>query len=162
MNETDQNFDRLKQLLRLKRQEVPPPGYFNNFSSQVIARIRAAEAAHHRETDVTWFVNFLRIFETRPGLVGGFAMSLCLLLVLGVIFAEHSDSSGPNELTISQPSIQPANTLASLSAPALAPASGGIMVSTNPVASLQPAATLFGQSGAASLFQPASFAPAGQ
>jgi hypothetical protein len=37
----------------------------------------------------------------------------------------------------------------------------GIVASTNPVTSLQPVATLFGQPASASLFQPASFAPVG-
>ncbi len=33
MNESEHNFQDLKRLLKLKRHEVPPPGYFNNFSS---------------------------------------------------------------------------------------------------------------------------------
>jgi hypothetical protein len=44
MNETEQNFEELKKLLTIKRHEVPPPGYFNHFSGQVISRIRAGEA----------------------------------------------------------------------------------------------------------------------
>jgi hypothetical protein len=51
-------------------------------------------------------------------------------------------------------------------APSIAPTlmassdSVGIVASTNPVASLQPVATLFGQPDSSSLFQQASFAPA--
>jgi len=49
-----------------------------------------------------------------------------------------------------------------MTAPTLAAASdsSGIVASTNPVTSLQPVATLFGQPAAGSLFQPAGFAPA--
>ena len=40
MNAEPENFDQLCRLLKLKRHESPPPRYFNDFSSQVIARIR--------------------------------------------------------------------------------------------------------------------------
>lgn len=177
MNEKEQNFDQLKRLLKLKQHEVPPPGYFNNFSSDIIARIRAGETggsqsfADRVRTGTPWFTSFMQIFETRPGLVGGFAASLCLLLVLGVVFAEHSDQTSADMFAISGTSALPATSAAPLNTPAPTLASAslpttsvptGIVASTNPVTSLQPVATLFGQSGASTLFQPASFAPAAQ
>ena len=170
MNEQNQNFETLKQLLKLKRHEIPPPGYFNNFSDQVVSRIRAGEAGgaatfmDRLEMDAPWVVSFLRIFETRPGVVGAFATSLCLLLVLVVVFAEQSDKAAKTLLTISEPAVQSAGSVASVTAPPLLAAgeASGIVASTNPVASLQPAMTLFGQPANAGLFQSASFAPGGQ
>lgn len=172
MNQQDQNFEQIKKLLKLKQHEVPPPGYFNKFSGEVISRIRAGEAARSEsfldrlQSEAPWLVNFLRVFETRPGVVGGFATSLCLLLLLTVVFAEHSDGIPKNFLTVSEPVSPAVAPVASVSAsPLVASAdssSGGIVVSTNPVTSLQPVATLFGQSASPSLFQPASFAPAGR
>ncbi len=173
MNQTEQNFENLKTLLKLKQHEVPPPGYFNKFSDQVISRIRAGEAGGSQslierlQQDVPWLGNFLQIFETRPGLVGGLATSLCLLLVLSVIFSDHSDVAPKNLLAVSEPAIAstPSSEVASMNdAPALTPASdsSGIVASTNPVTSLQPTATLFGQASASPLFQPAGFMPAGQ
>lgn len=40
----DESSKRLQQLLRLKRHETPPPGYFNEFSDSVLDRIRALES----------------------------------------------------------------------------------------------------------------------
>lgn len=169
MNENQQNFDELKRLLKLKQHEVPPPGYFNRFSDQVVSRIRAGEASgsnmafERLEVSAPWLANLLRVFETKPGIVGGFAVSLCLLLVLGVVFAEYSEPGAQPSLAIADPvPQQSANTLASLAAPAGVPAhaSGGIVASTNPVLTLQPATTLFGQSAPSPLFQTAGFAPA--
>ncbi len=170
MNQNEQtNFEDLKKLLKFKQHEVPPPGYFNHFSDQVISRIRAGEAGGPKtfterlEAEAPWAVNFLHLFETRPGLIGGFATSLCLLLVLVVVFAERSDVSSNNLLTVSQPSASGDTAVASMSATPLVAASdsSGIVASTNPVTSLQPAATLFGQAGGSPLFQNASFAPVG-
>ena len=167
MNEKDQNFDQLKRLLKLKQHEVPPPGYFNDFSGQVIARIRAGETLEvERYSSATpWLVSFLRFFEGRPGLVGGFATSLCLLLLLTVVFTEHSDVTTNDTLSISgavNPPNPSGNGLTAMAVPTLAASdsSGGIVASTNPVTSLQPSSSLFGQPASASLFQPAGFAAA--
>jgi hypothetical protein len=66
---------------------------------------------------------------------------------------------------VGQQAGSPETSLASLSTPAMGITTAvadesGIAVSTNPVISLQPTASLFGQQNP--LFQPASFAPAGQ
>ncbi len=170
MNETEHNFEELKRLLKLKRHEVPPPGYFNNFSGEVVSRIRAGEAGGSQnlierlQRDAPWLANFLQVFETRPGLIGGLAASLCLLLVLSVIFSDRPDAASTNLLAVSDPAAAGAGSpVASMAGPALLPASDstGIVASTNPVTSLQPTATLFGQAGASPLFQPAGFMTAG-
>jgi hypothetical protein len=174
MSEHGQDFEGLKRLLKLKRHEIPPPGYFNDFSAEVVSRIRAGESRFGRtladrlENQAPWLLSFLRVFEVKPGVIGAFATCLCLLLVLGVVVAEHSDSTSQAMLTTASSS-QPEQTLASSPAQVAAePASafaaasdGGIVASTNPVTSLQPVATLFGQPNSTSIFQPASFTPSG-
>ena len=40
----EESSQRIRQLLRLKRHEAPPPGYFRDFSGGVLDRIRAADA----------------------------------------------------------------------------------------------------------------------
>lgn len=168
MNQKEDNFAELKKLLQLKQHEVPPPGYFHHFSGNVISRIRAGEVGGAQgftdriQTEAPWLASLLRIFETKPGLIGGFATSLCLLLVLVVVFAERSEVASKNLLAVSEAAAPAGNSVASMTAPPLLAASDstGLVASTNPVTSLQPVATLFGQPASASLFQSASFAPA--
>jgi len=167
MNEKQDNFEDLKQLLKFKRHEIPPPGYFNNFSDQVVSRIRAGEAGGGRtimdriESEAPWVINFLHIFETRPGVIGAFATIVCLLLVSVVVFSERADQAARAQLAISEATTPVGSPMASMTAPALVAASDstGIVASTNPVTSLQPVATLFGQPGSSTLFQQANFAP---
>ena len=45
MNQSENNFRDLKHLLKLKRHEIPPPGFFDHFSDGVIARLRESEAS---------------------------------------------------------------------------------------------------------------------
>jgi hypothetical protein len=169
MKNRENNFESLRQLLKLKQHEVPPPGYFNSFSDQVIARLQSGEGrgaettAERLNVQAPWLAWLMQIFEAKPGVLGGFATSLVLLLVIGVIASERSDSMPNNILTATTSEMQPTASLASVTAPSLlAPdPSSGIVASTNPVTSLQPMTTLFGQPSGSRLFQSASFAPGG-
>ena len=166
MNENENNFEGVRRLLKLKQHEIPPPGYFPNFSDQVISRIRAGEAGGSQtfterlESVAPWLVNFLQIFETKPGLIGAVATSLCLLLTIGVVMGERTDNASKTILPTAEFASAGASS-ASITAPPLVVAadSTGIVASTNTATSLQPVSTLFGQPNA-SLFQSASFAPA--
>jgi len=157
MNENENNFESLRRLLALKRHEIPPPGYFNNFSGAVISRIRAGETS---ESVGDWFSKLLHVFEFKPAFAGAFASALFLLLVFGIIFAEQPDSAP-------QPLLQ-AMTQNNGSVPQLASVSSidlpqtdqtGIIASTNPVLNLQPIASLFGQQNP--FAQQVSFSPSG-
>ena len=163
MNEQDNNFAELKQLLKLKQHEIPPPGYFENFSSHVTSRIRAGEASSSRsfaerlEAEAPWAVSFLRIFETRPGMIGAFATCVCLLLVSVVVLSARADKAARLQMISSQASAAGSPMSSMTSATLAASDSSGIVASTNPVTSLQPVTTLFAQPGSGSLFQPAGF-----
>lgn len=100
MNENE-NFESLRQLLSLKRHEVPPPGYFNRFSGQIIARIRAGE--REAEAATPWYLRFMQLFEMKPAFASSFASALCLLLLFGIVYAEQSDQTPqPSLLQTSQ------------------------------------------------------------
>ena len=167
MSENNNNFDELKRLLRLKQHEVPPPGYFNNFSGEVVSRIRAGEAGGSQglverlHVEAPWLVSLLRIFETKPGVIGGFATSLCLVLLIGVVLAERPDEVPTGVLAVSAPATESSPDLASIVPVAAPTETSGITVNTNTIISMQPAPTLFGQQQNP-LFQPAGFMASGQ
>jgi hypothetical protein len=150
MNENENNFESLRRLLALKRHETPPPGHFTYFSSQVLQRIRAGDPGTSSGWtedlfgQAPWVEKLLHLFDVKPVFAGAFAGALCLLLFVGIIFAERPDIT-------TQTALQPANvdntsaSLAAVSPTTLSqPADQtGIVSSTSPVLSLQPMASPF-------------------
>jgi hypothetical protein len=157
MKENDNNFGALRRLLKLKRHESPPPGYFNRFSGQVVARIRAGEA-RRPSSEISWLAKLLSAFEFKPAFAGAFASALCLVLAFGIFYAEQPDGAAQSQLqTAGQSDGFAAALPASLSQGA---DSFGIIASNNAANSLQPVASLFG--GAQNQFaQPVSFTLSG-
>jgi hypothetical protein len=97
MSQDNQDFTSLQRLLALKRYEQPPPGYFNNFSSQVIARIKAGEGAHENAferlfLDAPWLQRLWGLLETKPLMAGAFGAAVCALLVSGVVYSERPEN----------------------------------------------------------------------
>ena len=161
MKENEQNFDELKKLLQLKQREVPPPGYFNGFSDKVVARIKSGQVAkmgsayERLQSTAPWLARLLANFESRPSVMAGFAVSICLLLVLGVILTEKTENASMGLVADMQNPAPAGVSIASIdNSQMLADSGGGIQISTNPF-SLQPTANLFGQQNP---LLPASFA----
>ncbi|MCL5096331.1 MAG: hypothetical protein M1608_02100 [Candidatus Omnitrophica bacterium] len=63
----------------MKRHEQPPPGYFDDFSSQVIAGIRAGAAE-----PITGWQRLVEVLKCRPVLAGAYGVAVCGLLLLGL------------------------------------------------------------------------------
>lgn len=110
MNQDSQDFESLRRLLALKRHEQPPPGYFNSFSSEVIARIKAGDGAHETAIErlfweASWLQRLWAALETKPIMAGAFGAAVCALMVAGVFY---SDSPGGQPLVSG-----PATTMAS-------------------------------------------------
>ncbi len=78
------NFNPLKKLLRLKRHEQPPPRYFNDFSSRVVARLERGEAR------VSWWERFG--FDLRPALAAATGAMACGLIIYGVATADGGEA----------------------------------------------------------------------
>ncbi len=99
MHEESENFEQLRRLLALKRHEMPPPGYFNHFSGQVIARIKAGEVGERSSFfdrllwEAPWLQRFWMALDAKPVLAGVCGMAACSLLVAGVLLSETGDAT---------------------------------------------------------------------
>ena len=97
MNQDTENFEQLRRLLALKRYEQPPPGYFNDFSSQVIARIKVGERGEEGAFldrllwEAPWLRRIWAALEAKPILAGVFGVAMCGLLIAGVIYSDRTD-----------------------------------------------------------------------
>jgi hypothetical protein len=133
MSENENDFEALRRLLTLKRHEVPPPGYFENFSDSVIARIQLGEEAR----ELPWYLRFLQVFETRPAYPVAAASSLCMVLLFGIVSVQQSPGVANGFGTIGQ---SPA-----FAAVAASGDNGQLMAvaSTNPPASFSGNSSLF-------------------
>lgn len=96
MTPEQENFQDLRRLLALKRHEQPPPGYFHDFSRQVIARIQAGETASSDSwlgRMAPWLRSFCSGFEAKPIVAGAFGVGVCSLLVFGLVSSERIDAN---------------------------------------------------------------------
>ncbi|MDB6020464.1 MAG: hypothetical protein JWQ04_321, partial [Pedosphaera sp.] len=92
MSTAPEEFDKLQKLLKLKRYEQPPPGYFNNFSTLVLNRIER-ESEHAEAGEGAWMKKFLGMLETNPFAAGIFGMSICGLLISGIAWSQYRPPS---------------------------------------------------------------------
>jgi hypothetical protein len=126
-NPRQDDFAELRRLLALKRHEIPPPGYFNGFSREVILRIQAGETGSNswfgRFSSATpWLQGLYSLFNAKPLAAGAFGVTVCGVLAVG-LFSSETPSN-----------IQPAP----LGGPPLA-ALAGTLVSTDGVATVHSA-----------------------
>src|SRR6516162_5777774 len=103
MNPENENFEQLRRLLALKRHEQPPPGYFHNFSGQVIARIKAGERGD-RTLDRSWLQKFFSILEAKPVYAGAFGAAVCAILISGIFNSEEAGMLSTNSIIPAAPS----------------------------------------------------------
>jgi len=87
MSNAPEEFEEIQKLLKLKRYEQPPPGYFNNFSTLVINRLEREGAQSAAQS--SWINRFLASLETNPFAAGTFGMSVCALLVSGIAWSQY-------------------------------------------------------------------------
>jgi hypothetical protein len=88
MNPDSENFDSLRKLMALKRHEIPPPGYFDGFSRNVMARIKSGEYGDEMGEEGSWLNRFLGMFNVKPVFAGAFGTVVCAFLVSGIISSE--------------------------------------------------------------------------
>src|SRR5690349_9142624 len=96
MSQEMENFESLQKLLRVKRHEQPPPGYFDQFSSEVMARLRAGE---HEQKDLwrelgeeaSWLQRLWASLDAKPALAGAFGVLVCGVVLTGIYFSQQSE-----------------------------------------------------------------------
>lgn len=101
MNADHPDFEALRRLLKLKRHETPPPRYFNDFSSQVLVRIKVTDP---REQDdfvenltlaQVWWQRVVGAFRDGPVLAGLSVTCVLVLLVGAAMYTEKLEKT-PN------------------------------------------------------------------
>jgi len=139
----DQDFEKLQRLLKLKRHELPPPRYFNDFSSNITARIRAGEGsgrahARARNHQASWLQRFWQTVAGNPAVSGIASVAVCGLVVLGVVAADKAPPELPqfssNTSLLGNNSLSPEQPKSLLFADN--PAATRAVSSTNPMAVL--------------------------
>jgi hypothetical protein len=94
MNNSTEDFEKLRKLLTLKRHESPPPGYFNGFSTRVLNRIEREQERRFRSPSGSlfpWFRAFLRMFEQNPIASGILGVGACGLVFSGYALSQYLD-----------------------------------------------------------------------
>lgn len=130
MNPESQDFEQLRRLFAVKGHEQPPPGYFDRFSGDVIARIKAGE-----QGDVAakngWMQKLWAVLEAKPVFAGAFGAAVCAMLISAIL---NSESAGPSANPMG-----PAMTQAgSAFAPASAVAASAVNVNNSPTVAADP------------------------
>jgi hypothetical protein len=96
MSNEPQEFEQLRALLRLKRYEQPPPRFFNEFSSRVMAGIEADAARSPAErflAGASGLARFFRALERNALVAGSFVTGVCALLIGGIVYSEYMDQT---------------------------------------------------------------------
>jgi hypothetical protein len=90
MDNQPEEFQKLITLMKVKRYEAPPPGYFDRFSAQVIARI---EVLSRRQP--SWFERFILSLGDRPALAASCGALMGAFLVAGFLISQPKGQPEP-------------------------------------------------------------------
>jgi hypothetical protein len=153
-----EQFDRLIQLLALKRHEQPPPGFFDRFPREVHRQILAQSNARHAwasrlRQDSNWFRQLLALLDEKPHFAGIAGVLACGLVIAGVLYANYNPLPATS-LALDQ-SFAPTVTPALASDDSLPWAATTAVSSTNPIPDRPIPAMLF--NGSTLQSQPATF-----
>ena len=149
MRPEPENFEQLRRLLVLKRYEQPPPGYFDKFSSQVIARIEAGEQAADAMSlgrwlwDGVWLQRVWEALENKPALAGVFGVCVCGLLIVGIVQSDYPTNNRNPGVSISGTTVDDSAPVKPFISPLVAAPAAIEYPSQSGVAALQARTVLF-------------------
>ncbi len=95
--EPSESFPEVAHLLRLKKHEVPPPGYFNGFSAKVIARIEADALAQSQSEAGKWWSALLAPISWQRGMAGANTLLVVGIGITGVAAYQSLQPSPEDE-----------------------------------------------------------------
>jgi hypothetical protein len=96
MNSSPDNQDPIRKLLIIKKYEQPPPGFFNSFSHQVIARIQTESRIARQPWWQQWFAEI----SGQPLLASTYALLFAGLFVVALGLAQsptEDEQAGASE-----------------------------------------------------------------
>ena len=146
MNSAPEDFGSVRRLLALKRHELPPPGYFNEFPRRVIARLEREQSVD----SATWFGKLVRVLQLKPVFASGLGIVALGILAFRLVafqqfepkmFAMVSEKNVPSEMISTPRDMVPAETdgMALNQIP-----TGDVLPSSvNPAINTQPPSALF-------------------
>lgn len=94
MDNPAENFDSLQRLLKLKRYEVPPPGYFDRMARDIRVGVRAArnkpgvDPLIRLREEAPWFIRLWETLAARPAFAGFVGASACAAVIAMIALAE--------------------------------------------------------------------------
>ena len=89
-----EEFEKVAAILRWKRHEQPPPGYFVGFSRQVIARLESEQAIQ----PIAWWERMLASFDAKAVMVGTYSVAVCGSLLYGMSLLRGANEDGQDFL----------------------------------------------------------------
>lgn len=89
MTPESQDFEQLRRLFAIKRHEQPPPGYYDRFSRDVMARIKSGDTGDETPAG-NWIQRLWATLEAKPMFAGAFGAGVCAVLISGLLNAEDS------------------------------------------------------------------------
>jgi hypothetical protein len=117
MDNPAENFDSLLRLLKLKRHEVPPPGYFERLARDIRMGVRATrhkpalDPLIRLREEAPWFVRLWETLAARPAFAGFVGASACAVVIAMVALSEkHAPVEGAEALAVSP--MNPASLMA--------------------------------------------------
>ncbi len=114
MNQSPEEFEKLRTLLTLKRHEQPPPGYFNQLPGEITARIEAGESAPG------FWSSLILALTIKPAYATACALFLCGAIGTGTYYSFRSSGGQPAS---QQMAVQPVKKTTEQPAIAAQPAS---------------------------------------
>jgi hypothetical protein len=164
MSTAPEEFEQLRKLLKLKRHEQPPPGFFNDFSSHVLDGIESRKPAKRTERlgeEAPWLARFFRLLENNVLAASGFATAVCAVLIGGVVYSEYVDQAPASSVANNDGAMMASIGGSSLET-GYSSGSGGLLASTNAIFSPSIPGSPFDSSFGSLNVQPVSFSPSGQ